>query len=213
LGYCSTERQLFRSGLLFHERATSKEKARLLAGLSLRKSEKFLPVILDDQVIDDAVGLVDVMDGAIAQSADAGIIFFAGNVVVRLVEELEGAVKAASAVHAGVDRRMVFQVLAVINRGMLDFADGLIDFFDGVLFFAVHMFGRRELAQVSAGVTQVGEGMQVGRMPSGFVSESQSGADGDKKHEYGAMSYSFHSLLVLFLVVVEWPFGGSVLRR
>jgi hypothetical protein len=157
----------------------------------------FLPVVLDDQVIDDAVGFVDVVDGAIAQTADGRIIFFAGNIVVRLVEQFESAVKAASAVHVGVDRRMVFQVLAVINCGMLDFADGLIDFFDGVLFFTVHVFGGGELAEVSTRVAQVGERMQVSRMTSGFVGERESGADGDKKYEYGAMSYSFHSLLIL----------------
>jgi hypothetical protein len=157
----------------------------------------FLPVVLDDQVIDDAVGFVDVVDGAIAETADTGIIFFAGNIVVRLVEQFEGAVEAAAAVHAGVDRRMIFQILAVINRGTLDFANGFIDFFDGVLFFAVHMFGRCHLAQMSAGVAQVGEGVQVGRMASGFVREGQSGAHGDKKYEYGAMSYSFHSLLMV----------------
>jgi len=58
------------------------------------------------------------------------------------------------------------------------------------------MFGRGELAQMSARVPQVGEGVQVSRMPSRFVSESQSGAHGDEKYEYGAMSCSFHSLLI-----------------
>jgi len=160
-----------------------------------------LPVILPDQVVDDAVGLVDVMDGAIAQTADGRVIFFAGNIVVRLVEQFQRAVKAASALHVGVDRRMVFKVLAVINRGVLDFPDGFVDLFDGVLFFAVHMLGRRQLAEVGARVPQVGERVQVSRMSSRFVGESQSGADGDKKHEYGAMSYSFHRLLIVLLVV------------
>jgi hypothetical protein len=156
----------------------------------------FLPVILLDQVIDNAVGLVDVVDGAIAQTPNPRIIFFAGNIVVRLVEQFQCAVKAASAVHVGIDRRMVFKVLAVINRGILDFPNGLVDLFDGVLFFTVHMFGRSELAQVRARVSQVGQGMQVSRMSSRFVREGQSGAHGDKKYEYGTMSYSFHSLLI-----------------
>ncbi len=150
--------------------------------------EMLLPVILPDQVIDNAVGLVVVVDGATAQAADGRIILFAGNIVVGLVEQFESAVEAASAVHVGVDWRMVFQVLAVINRGIFDFPDGLIDFFDGVLFFTVHMLGRSQLAEVSAGVPQVRERVQVSRMSSGLVGESQSGADGDKKHEYGAMS-------------------------
>jgi len=174
----------------------TKRKSPALGRAFSAKGERFLPVILDDQVIDDAAGLIDVMDGAIAQTADGRIIFLAGNIVVRLVEQFQSAVKAASAFHVRIDRRMVIQVFAVINRGVLDFPDGLIDLFDGVLFFAVHMLGRSQLAEVGARVPQVGERMQIGRMSSRFVSESQSGADGDKKHEYGAMSYSFHSLLI-----------------
>jgi hypothetical protein len=153
-------------------------------------------VILLDQVIDDAMGFVDMMEGAIAQAADGRIIFFAGDIVVGLVEQFQRTVEAASAVHVGVDRRMVVQVLAVINRGMLDLPDGLIDLVDGVLFFAVHMFGVRQLTQMGARMSQIGQRMQVGRMFSRFVSETQSGADGKNKYEYGAMSYGFHSLLV-----------------
>jgi hypothetical protein len=58
------------------------------------------------------------------------------------------------------------------------------------------MAGVGRVSQVGARVPQVGERMQVGRMLSRLVRECQSGADGDKKHEYGAMSYSFHSLLI-----------------
>ena len=47
---------------------------------------------LPDDVIDDAMRLIDVMNGAIAESADGRIIFFAGDIVVRLVEQFEGAV-------------------------------------------------------------------------------------------------------------------------
>jgi hypothetical protein len=150
---------------------TSKRKSPASGRAFSVKVETFLPVILHDQVIDDAACLVNVMDGAIAQTTDPRIIFFAGNIVVRLVEQFERAMEAASAIHVGVDRRMVFQALAVINRGILNFPDGLIDFLDGMLFFAVHMFGRCELAEVSARVPQVGECMQVGRMSSGFISE------------------------------------------
>jgi hypothetical protein len=146
-------------------------------------------------MIDNAMSLVDVMDGAIAQTADGRIIFFAGDVVVRLVQQFQRTVEAAPAVHVGVDRRMVFEVLSVINRGMLDLADRLIDLVDGVLFFAVHMFSRSHLAQMRARMAQISESMQVSRMPSRFVSESHYGTEGNNRCKYGTMSYSFHSLL------------------
>jgi hypothetical protein len=48
---------------------------------------------------------------------------------------------------------------------------------------------------MSAGVAQVGQGMQVSGMPSRFVGEGGSGAESDNKYDYGAMSYSFHGFL------------------
>jgi hypothetical protein len=52
-----------------------------------------------------------------------------------------------------------------------------------------------EVLKMGAGVAQVGERVQVGRMPSRFVGESNGGAESDKKYDYGAMSWSFHGLL------------------
>jgi hypothetical protein len=173
----------------------TKEKARLEAGLLPQNAGMFLPVILPDQMVDDAVGFVDVVDGAIAQAPDGRIIFLAGNVVMRLVEQFEGAVKAAGAIHVRIDGRMVVQILAVVDGGALDFVDRFVDFLNGVLLFVVHMLGRRQLAEVSARVPQVSESVQVGGMPSRFVSERQGGANGNNKHEYGTMACGFHSLL------------------
>ena len=139
--------------------------------------------------------LVNVVDGAITQAVDGRIIFLAGNVVVRLVEQFQGAVKSAAVIHVRIDRRMVIQVFTIINGGVLDLADGFVDFFDGMLLFVIHVVGRRQLAQVGAGVAQVGKSMQVGGMPSRFVSESKSSADSNKEYEYGTKTCAFHGLL------------------
>lgn len=67
-----------------------------------------------------------------------------------------------------------------------------------MLFFSLHVMSGRKIFQVSARMPQVGERVQVGRMPSRFVGKGQRGAHSDKKHEYGAMSYSFHGFLEAF---------------
>jgi hypothetical protein len=152
-------------------------------------------VVLHDEVIDDAVGFVDVVESAIAQATHRGIIFFAGDIVMSLVEKLQRAVKAAGAVHSSIHWRMIVQTLAIINRGIFDFSDGFVDLINGVLFFFVHVMSESRILQVSARVPQVGERMQVCRMPSWFVSEGECGAKSNDKREYGAVSYSFHSLL------------------
>ncbi len=138
---------------------------------------------------------VNVPESAIAQTAHGGIIFFAGDIVVRLVEQFQGAVIAASASHVRIDRRMVIQILAIIDRGALDFSDGFVDLLDGVIFFSIHTAGPCSTLQMGAGVAQVGKGMQVRRMPPRFIGEGQRGAGSNKEQEYSAISCSFHGLL------------------
>jgi len=150
---------------------------------------------LHNQMIDHAVRFVDVVQGAVAQAAHRGIVLLAGNVIVRLIQQFERAVKTAGPVHVFVDRRVIVQVLAVVNRGPFDFVDGAVNLVDGALFLFVHVIGGGGVVEMSAGVAQVGQGMQVSGMPSRFVGEGGSGAESDNKYDYGAMSYSFHELL------------------
>jgi hypothetical protein len=150
---------------------------------------------LRDQVFDDAVRFVDVAEGAIAQTAHGRIIFFAGDIIVRLVEQFQGTVIAASVAHVGINRRMVIQILTIVNRSTLDFSDGFVDLGDGVIFFSIHPAGPCSALQMSTGVAQVGERVQVCRMSPRFIGEGQRSAGSNKKQEYGAISSSFHDLL------------------
>jgi hypothetical protein len=134
-------------------------------------------------VIDDAMRFIDVMEGAIAQTAYGRIILFACDVVVRLVQQFQRAMKAAAAFHLRIDRRMVVQILPVVNRSPLNLVDRSVDLFDGVLFFLIHVIGGGQVFQMSARMPQVGKRVQVRRMPSRFVSEGERGADSHKKRE------------------------------
>jgi hypothetical protein len=134
---------------------------------------------LHDQVIDDAMCLVNVMKGAIPKSAHGRIIFFAGDVIVSSVEQFHRAMKAASAVHSCIDGRVIIQVLAVVNCGALNFFDGSINLFNGVLFFFVHVMGGSKVLEMGAGVAEIGECVQVGGMPSRFVGETNCGTESD----------------------------------
>jgi len=129
-------------------------------------------------MIDDAMGFVDVMERTVAQTARRGIIFLAGDIVVRLVEQFQRTVIATLTAHMSIDRGMIIQVLAVINRSVFDLSDGAVNFVDGALFFVIDAVGRREPVQVSPGVTQVGQRVQVCRMPPWFVGPGQCGRNG-----------------------------------
>ena len=49
-------------------------------------SPKLVVGSLNHQVIDDVMGFVDVMNGAIPQASHRGIVFFARNVVVGFIQ-------------------------------------------------------------------------------------------------------------------------------
>ena len=124
-----------------------------------------------DQVLDDVVRFVDVAESAIAQTAHGWIVFFAGDIIVRLVEQFQSTVIAAAVSHVCIDRRMVIQILAIVNGSVLDFSDGFVDLGDGVVFFPIHAAGRSQAFQMSARMAQVGERVQVCRMPARFIGE------------------------------------------
>ena len=134
-------------------------------------------------MIDHAVRFIDVVEGAIAQSTHCRIIFFAGDIVVRFIQQFHRAVVSAGPVHMRIDRRMIVQILAVVDRGALDLSNGFVDFFNGVLFLFVHVMRWRQVLQVSARVPQIAQRVQISRMPSWFVSEAYRRADGNKKRE------------------------------
>ena len=92
-----------------------------------------------DQFIDDVVGFVDVKKSAIAKTPNGGVIFFSGDVIVSLVQKFLRTTESARAVHSRIDRRMIAQVLAVVNRGTLDFVDSFVDLVYGVLLLLVHV--------------------------------------------------------------------------
>ena len=138
---------------------------------------------LNDQVIDDAVRIVDVMEGAIPQTAHGGVIFLASDVIVSFIQQFKRAMIAAGAIHMSIDRRMVVQILAIVNRSLLNLAKGFVDLVHGVLLFFVHVMGRSQVLQVGARMPQVSKCMQVCRMPSWFVGKAQGSADSNNKHE------------------------------
>jgi hypothetical protein len=135
--------------------------------------EEFLVIgSLLDQVIDDAMCFVYVMKGAIPKTPDGRVIFFSGDVVVGFIQQFLGTVKTASPIHSCIDRRMIAQVLIVVNRSPLNFVDGFVDLVDGVLFFFIHVMGGCQIFQMSSGMPQIGKRVQVCRMPSWFIGKA-----------------------------------------
>jgi hypothetical protein len=96
------------------------------------------------------MSLVDVVQGALLEALSEAVVFFAGDVVVRLVEQFGGAAETAAPLEVSVDWRVIVQVLAVFDGGLLDLGDGVIDFVDGFLFL-ITQFPAVGALQVSSG--------------------------------------------------------------
>jgi len=138
---------------------------------------------LPHQFIDNVMCFVDMMDGAIAQTSYGRVVFFASDIVVCLIQQFLRAVKAAGAIQSSIDRRMIVQVLAIVNRGPFNFVDRLVNLADRVLFFFIHVMGRGQVFEMSAGVPQIGQCMEIGWMPSRFVGKAQGGAESNHQCE------------------------------
>jgi hypothetical protein len=111
-------------------------------------------------------GLVNVTDSAVTQAAGHWVILFAGHVVVDLVKELERLVQASRTIVRALHRRVVVDVLAVVDRRLLDLADRLVDLRDRDVLLATH----RGIAR--AVLDEPARGAQVGQAPTNSKPES-----------------------------------------
>jgi hypothetical protein len=77
--------------------------------------------------------LVDVLQRSQLQPLRKAIVLFMRDIVVRLVDQFKSAMQAARPVEPGINGRVIVEILAVVNRGPLDLADGLVDLMDRFL--------------------------------------------------------------------------------
>ena len=153
---------------------------------------------LFDQVVDDVMRLVDVMKSAVSKAPDGRVIFLPGDIIVRFIQQFLSTVEAAGAIHPSIDRRMIAETLAVVDRSSLYLIGRFVDLANGVLFFFVHVMGGGHVPEMSASVAEIGQGVQICRVPSWFVGKTHGGAYSKKKYEQGAVSCNFHGFLDAF---------------
>ncbi len=116
-------------------------------------------------LFDVFVRLVDVFESALLEALGEGVVFFLGDIVVSLVDEFEGPVEAAAPVEAGVNWRMIVEILAVVDGSLFDFVDGFIDFVNGFLFLFTQ-FAAIGTLEMGASVTEIRQGVKIRGMLS-----------------------------------------------
>src|SRR5271165_816593 len=99
-------------------------------------------------------GPINMTKRALLKTQRKRVFLFMRDVLVSLLKKLFGAVQPPGVLHSGVHRRVIVQVLAIINRSFLDFIDPLVNLVNG--FFL--LFAKRPtilVLQMSAGGAQV----------------------------------------------------------
>ena len=107
---------------------------------------------------------VDVLQHASLEAAGFGIVFFLGDIVMGLIEEVTGLVQVTAPGQVSVDRFVLLDIFAVVDGRFLNFIDGVVDFFDGLTLFGVNRSAVGAMLQMGPGVAQVGESVDVRRM-------------------------------------------------
>ena len=106
---------------------------------------------------------IDVAEGPLLETLGEAIVFFTGDIVVSLVEQLDGAVETAGPVEAGIHRRMFVDVFAIFDGCLLDFVDGVFDFV-AVFLFLMARFAMVWTIEMSASIAQISKCVKIGRM-------------------------------------------------
>jgi hypothetical protein len=132
-----------------------------------------------DGFLDMMMSLVDVLHGTLLEALSEAVIFFAGDVVVGFVNQLNGAMETAGPIHLGIHGGMVVEILAVVDGCLLDFADSLVDFVNGLLFLLpeLAMVGALEMG---AGMTEIGQGVKISRM---LLGDAGAGAECEEQRK------------------------------
>jgi hypothetical protein len=80
------------------------------------------------------VSFVNVQERAFLQALGESVVFLFAYVVMRFVQQLQCAVQSAAPRHVRVNRRMIVEILAVVDGSFLNLVDGFVDFVNGFLF-------------------------------------------------------------------------------
>ncbi len=128
---------------------------------------------------------VNMIESAVAKSTGRGYVFGMGKIVMRFAEQPFCIVEAIHAGQVCIDRRMVVEVLAVIDGGTFDLADSSVDLLDRAGFAIIYAAVWPQLIKIGTGKTEIAQSMEISRMRTGYLlglsttAEEASGEEGE----------------------------------
>jgi hypothetical protein len=137
---------------------------------------------------------INVRNHAVSQAARFGIIFFLLDIVVSVVQKLAGIMQTSDPGLVRINGRALFDILAVVECGALDFVNGMVNFFNGGVLFGMQSATVGPL-QMRARIAQIGKRAQVGWMLALCVDvlRCEREQEGDRRSDHSNSSKSSHS--------------------
>ena len=123
------------------------------------------PKLVDEvnSFLDMAMCFFDVFEGPRLQTLSVGVVLFLGYVTAGAIEKFDCAVQTPAPLHVVVHRRMVVEVLAVVDGSLLNLVDRSVDFVNGFAFLLAE-FAAVGALQMSARYAQIRKRVQIARM-------------------------------------------------
>ena len=107
------------------------------------------------------------IESAVAEPTRRRYVFGMGKIVMRLAEQPFCIVEAICTGQVCIDRRMVVEVLAVVDGSALDLADSSVDLLDRSRFAIIHAAIWTQLIKICTGKTEIAQSMEISRMWAG----------------------------------------------
>ena len=107
---------------------------------------------------------VDVHERPLLQPLREQIVLFTRNIVTGSAGQFIRVTQAATPVESDINRRVIAQILAIIDSGLLDLANGCVDFVDRFPFLGTE-YSLVGALQMRSGESQIAKGAQIRGMP------------------------------------------------
>ena len=153
-----------------------------------------VPVNDGDCFVHVMMRAINVHNHAVPQAARFGIIFFLLDIVMSLVQKFACIMQTSDPGLVRIDGRAVFDILAVVECGALDFINGVVYFFNRGALFSVQSATVGPL-QMRARIAQIGKRAQVGWMLALCLSvlRREREQERDRRGDHSNFSKSSHS--------------------
>ena len=134
-----------------------------------------LGVAVADCLADGLLGGADVLEGPTAEAVVPAVVLALLDVGGCPVQQLAGVAQPIAVVKADVDRRVILERLAIVDRRPLDLADRGVDLTDRGVLVPLHL-GRGWALEQRAGEPHVGQRVQVRGVVATAVVRAQYGS-------------------------------------